>query len=59
VKVVKRRGGELAQPVIVDVDAAPTPALPDRRTSLGSKEHFPRMPALRLACRGGDGEMLL
>ena len=33
VKVLKRRGGELAQPVLVDVAARPT--LPDPRTSAG------------------------
>ncbi|MEP7183424.1 MAG: translesion DNA synthesis-associated protein ImuA [Betaproteobacteria bacterium] len=39
VKVVKRRGGELAQPVIVDVNAAPAPTLPDSR-KVGSDSTF-------------------
>ena len=34
VRVLKRRGGDLAQPVLIDVDAPPT-ALPDPRTSAG------------------------
>jgi len=34
VRVLKRRGGDVAQPIIVDVDA-PRPAPPDPRTSAG------------------------
>ncbi len=34
VRVLKRRGGDVAQPVLIDVDA-PLPALPDQRTSAG------------------------
>ncbi len=34
VRVLKRRGGDLAQPVLIDVDA-PTAALPDPRTCAG------------------------
>ena len=34
VRVLKRRGGEIAKPVLIDLDA-PLPALPDPRTSAG------------------------
>ncbi len=34
VRVLKRRGGDVAQPVVVDVDT-PRPALPDPRTNAG------------------------
>jgi cell division inhibitor SulA/protein ImuA len=44
VRVLKRRGGDVAQPVLIDVDASP-PALPDPRTSTGRRLE-PR-PALR------------
>jgi hypothetical protein len=34
IRVLKRRGGDVAQPVLIDIDA-PLPALPDPRTSAG------------------------
>ena len=34
VRVIKRRGGDVAQPVVIDVDAFSV-ALPDSRTSAG------------------------
>ena len=34
VRVIKRRGGDVAQPVLIDIDASP-PGLPDPRTSAG------------------------
>ena len=42
VRVLKRRGGDVAQPVVIDVDA-PWPALPDPRTSAG-REHADAAP---------------
>ena len=43
VRVLKRRGGEVAQPVLIDVDA-PQPALPDPRTSAGRSLFSNRTP---------------
>ena len=36
VRVLKRRGGELAQPVLIDIDV---PQLPDPRTSRRARDH--------------------
>ncbi len=40
VRVLKRRGGDVAQPVVIDVDA-PRPMLPDPRTSAGRADAAP------------------
>jgi len=50
VHVLKRRGGELAQPVCIDVDAAAgcPPALPDPRTSAGRALASGRLPSQRV-----------
>ncbi len=47
IRVLKRRGGDVARPVLVDVDA-PMAALPDPRTSLG-RAIAERTPALQAA----------
>ncbi len=49
VRVLKRRGGDIAQPVLIDVDA-PSAALPDPRTSAGHRlEHRPALRATHAA----------
>jgi hypothetical protein len=35
VQVQKRRGGDVAKPILIDVDAITTATLPDWRTSAG------------------------
>jgi cell division inhibitor SulA/protein ImuA len=49
VRVLKRRGGDVARPVLIDVDA-PSAALPDPRTSAGGPlDHRPALRAPRPA----------
>ncbi len=51
VRVLKRRGGDVARPLLIDVDAPP--ALPDPRTSAGRRlEHRPALRATRAALTG-------
>jgi hypothetical protein len=45
VQVLKRRGGDVAKPILIDVDA-PAAALPDQRTSAGY-DREERAPSLR------------
>lgn len=45
VKVIKRRGGDVARPVLIDIDAS-APAFPDTRTSAGRPHAFRLAPRI-------------